>query len=697
MSTFVGIDLGTTFSVVAYINQEGKPEGIPNEYGRLVTPSVVYLGEDGPIVGDEAKERQAFGEIEIAAFFKRHMGDPYFELLFDGNTYSPTDLSALVLKQLKEVAEQHLAKPVTHAVITVPAYFNNMQREATIEAGKLAGLEVLSIISEPTAAAFAYGMRPTQGTQTVLVYDLGGGTFDVSVVQITPTEQRVLGTGGDHNLGGKDWDDRIFAYLVQKFEEQFGREPVGDDFNELLVKSERAKQSLSVRESVKIRVQAGRQKGTYELTRQQFEALTSDLMERTQRLTEQVLEEINLTWRDLTNVLLVGGSTRMPMVKEYVARMSGKPPLTSVNPDEAVALGAAIQAALDIEGQQATNKPQFFLAGRKKSVDVMSHSLGMIAINEDNSKYINSIIIEKNQPIPSRQTRPYTLRVSRRTESKLEVYMTQGETDDPMSCAYLGKYVFSNMPSVADKKAILDITYAYDKNGVVKVSAEERSSKQPLTLSIEPLPDDVPDRFALPPTQHVAREHLTVYLAFDLSGSMDGRPLREAQKAAHAFISQCDLSNTSIGLISFSDSVLVDVNACQNAKKLANAINKLSIGRTGYGNGTHPFDEIHKLFTGGFLSKGVEGLHYALVLADGVWSNQRGAIRQAKKCHAAGIEIIGIGFGGADKKFLRQISSSDEHSFFTSMNDLTETFSHIAQELTEGGDMSRLSGLRIWK
>jgi len=678
MSTFVGIDLGTTFSVVAHINQNGTPQAIPNGNGNIITPSVVYLGTGGPIVGEEAKDRQAVGEIEVASFFKRSMGDPHFALLFAGKSYTPVDLSALVLAHLKAYAEAYLKEAVTQAVITVPAYFNNLQREATIEAGRRAGLQVLSIISEPTAAALAYGMRPTQGTQTVLVYDLGGGTFDVSVVTITPTTQRVLGTGGDHNLGGKDWDDRIFSYLAQQFQAEFGVEPVDDGYNELLVKAESAKKSLTTRQAVDVRVHAFDHIGNYTVSRELFDRLTTDLMVRTQRLTEQVLEEINLTWRDLTHVLLVGGSTRMPMVRNYIEQITGKPPLTSINPDEAVALGATIQAALDIEESQPATAPVYILAGRKQSTDVMSHSLGMIAVSEDQTRYLNSIIVQKNKPIPSIESRPYQLKLSRRRENTLDVYMTQGETDTPGDCAFLGKYVFSNIPALAGDSAVLDIRYAYDKNGVVNVSAVERSTGQPLTLTVEPLPPDVPDRFLHPPQLEAVREHLTVYLAFDLSGSMSGQPLAEAQKAAHAFVSQCDLTNTSLGLISFSDRVAVDREACQNAKQIARAIDNLEIGRTGGGNETHPFDEIAKRM------KNVTGLRYALVLADGMWENQAHAIRRAKICHAAGIQIIGIGFGGADRKFMRDISSSDQHSFFTDMNKLADTFSTIAQELTEG-------------
>ena len=690
---FIGIDLGTTFSVVAFINEDGAPQTIPNANGRFTTPSVVYFGEATPIVGEEAKDQQALGAPEIGAFFKRYMGDSYYELMFNDRAYNPIDLSALVLAHLKEMAKEHLGKPVTHAVITVPAYFNNIQREATIEAGKLAGLEVLSIISEPTSAALAYGLRPSQGEETVLVYDLGGGTFDVSVVRISSTQQQVFGTGGDHTLGGKDWDDRIFTYLLQAFEDQFGVELDGDDLNDMLVKAENCKRSLSTRSVAKVTVNGAGHRGSYELSRDLFEEMTQDLLLRTKRLTEQVLEEINLDWNQLTSVLLVGGSTRMPMVRDYVQQMSGKPPLTAVNPDEAVALGAAIQAAMDIEQVSQNTTPQFRLAGRKTSIDAISHSMGMIAINEDGSKYINSVIIQKNQPIPTEDTRPYTLRLGRDHDRQLDVYMTQGETTDPADCAYLGKYVFSDIPSISGRTAVLDITYAYDKNGIVNVSAAERSTSHPLKLTIEPLPEDIPGRFLRPPEQEKVREHLTVYLAFDVSGSMSGQPLAEAKKAAHAFVRQCDLSNTSIGLISFSDKVYMDAAAGQNVRQITKAIDGLSIGRTGYGNATQPFDQIYSQMNQ------LSGLRYALVLADGVWSNQAHAIKQAKKCHAAEIEIIGIGFGGADKKFLKAISSSDEMSFFTSMNDLTTTFSSIAQELTEsaGQPPTGRSGFSLFK
>ncbi len=690
MGAFVGIDLGTTYSLVARINSDGKAEIIPNSLGQRLTPSVVDLSSDPPVVGSEAKERQMFGDPGVYAFFKRQMGDQNAIFIEHGKTYTPVDLSSMVLAYLKSCAEKYLQQPVTDAVITVPAYFKDPQRRATIRAGEMAGLNVLRIISEPTAAALAYGVRPTAQKAIYLVYDLGGGTFDVSVVEIAPDELRVIGTDGDHELGGKDWDDRLLNYLAARFEDEFGTKLIGADFNELIVMAEDRKKQLSELSAVTVPVQGSGRSGRYEVTRAKFEELSRDLLERTTVLCEQALGDMSLKWADLAGVILVGGSTRMPAVRQYVEKMSGKPPLPGTNPDEAVALGAAIQAAMDIEARSSST---LLLAGRKKSVDVISSSMGMIAVNEDGTKYVNSIIIPKNKPIPSLETRPYSLRVrSNSADSQLEVFMTQGETPDPMRCIYLGKYVFTGIPPLQSRVATIDISYQYDLNGVVEVSAKERSTGKSLNLTVEPLPPDVPDRFLRSPEEERAREHITVYLAFDLSGSMSGDPLDKAKKAANAFIEQLDFSSASAGIIEFSDRTMTMVPACQDSRAVRNGINGMTIGRTGFGNATDPFDEIHK-----HLSK-AKGVRFGIVLADGVWSHQAKAIERARRCHRDEIDIIAIGFGGADEEFLRKISSRSDLGFFTDLNSLTETFSTIAQELTESGghldsqSMSRIRG-----
>jgi molecular chaperone DnaK len=687
MNNFIGIDLGTTYSVVAYIDRDGKPQVLPNEDGHALTPSVVSFEGVTVLVGSEAKEQQALGKMEVASFFKRSMGDPNFLLSFYGHDYTPVDLSALVLTHLKEQAQRYFGSLVKGAVITVPAYFTHTERTATIEAGQKAGLRILKLISEPTAAALAYGLRPRPegGEQNVLVYDLGGGTFDISLVAITQDELRVLATDGDHSLGGKDWDDCLISYIAEQFEKEFDAELVGDNFSALRVQAEQLKRALSARDQADIRVHADGKSQTYTVTRTKFESITSHLLERTQLLMERVLQDKGLTWADINGVLLVGGSTRMPMVRNLIERLSGKAPMGGVHPDEAVALGAAIQAAMEMEQASKAKFPQYRLAGRKSTVDAIAHSLGMIAESADRSRYINSILIGKNQPIPSTQTRPYQMNMRRGGDTTLEVFLTQGESEDPQQCVYLGKYVFTDFPRVREKVAVLDITYHYDKNGTVQISAIERSSGEPLKLTIEAVPSDVPARFAGRPVDlQVQREHMAVYLAFDVSGSMSGRPLKEAKKAAEQFVSQCDLTTTSIGLIAFADSVRVEQKPIQNAKDISRAIGNLAARG---GSTTHPFGPI---FTD--LRK-TEGIRYAIVLTDGVWTCQNEAIKKAHMCHEAGIEVIAIGFGHADRTFLDRIASSTEQSFFTDLNRLTEAFNTIARELTETGGEQRTNKL----
>jgi molecular chaperone DnaK len=301
----------------------------------------------------------------------------------------------------------------------------------------------------------------------------------------------------------------------------------------------------------------------------------------------------------------------------------------------------------------------------------------MIAESPDRSRYLNSVLLKRNSTIPCQAIRPYRFDVSA-DHAELEVFLTQGETDDPAESTYLGRYLVTGFPAGLVGSVVVDVSYCYDENALVTVSATERSTSTPLRVRVDELPDDVPDRFIVPPAALKSREPTTVYLAFDLSGSMHGQPLAEAQRAAKAFISQVDLTTTSVGLIAFSDSVRVELQASQNATEVDRAVGQLMIGRTGIGNAGHPFDRLHDLM------KERHGRCYALVLADGVWANQPHAVRQARRCHDAGIHVIAIGFGKVDRNFLDQIASSTQDSFFTSMNSLTATFSTIARELTEG-------------
>ncbi len=695
MSTYVGIDLGTTNSVVAYRNPYGRPEVIANRDGQNVTPSVVYFGTNPPAVGQEAKEWARLGNEEIASFFKPHMGSPNFRLRFHGRDFSAADLSALVLKRLKEDAEAKLGQEVDRAVITAPAYFADAQRKATIEAGASAGLRVLRIINEPTAAALAYGLQKTGADETVLIYDLGGGTFDVTVARITPEEIAVLSTAGDHDLGGKNWDDRVATFLAERFADETGLDPLDDPLalNEVLVRSEQAKWALSERAATRVTLQLGTQRRTYELTRAQFENMTFPLMERTRALTEEALGEAGLSWGGLSGVLLVGGSTRMPMVRSYVTKMAGAPPKAGVNVDEVVALGAAIQAAME-EGADATDAtPQFTLGGAnapmyslpsvRRVLDVMSHSLGVVAVSADGKSYVNDIVVRRNRPIPVEDTRSYLHETHAGANSKLEVYLTQGESLAPLDCTILGKYVFSGIEPTADEVTI-DVRVSYDVNGVVQVRAEQRDNHRALAMAVEPVPDDL-SWLGLPPGHNAAPpplEPVTIFLLIDVSASMAGNPLFEAQSAARAFLEKCDFSATHVGLIAFSDNVTLLTDATDHVRRILAGINRLEA------DGTTNLTDALELARARLVN--VTRRKYVVILTDGYPDAAESAVEQAEALRALGIEIVAIGTGAADLAYLRRLSNTEAGAIFARQGDLVRTFGHIARVIAEGGRSLRM-------
>lgn len=685
----IGIDLGTTYSAVATVSGSGRPMVVKNSDGENTTPSVVYFPSDGtPVVGAEAKEFQAVGENDVASFFKRDMGDSGAFQTFHGRKYSPTELSSLVLGKLKSDAEAELGQPIEAAVITVPAYFNNAQRNATIEAARLAGLRVLRIINEPTAAAIAFGLssRTKTGT-TTMVYDLGGGTFDVSIVSASDDEIAVLATDGDHRLGGKDWDDRIADYLAGRFRDEFGVDPFDDQesFNDLMIKCEKAKRELSVRDSTKVVIVHNGERGTYTLTRAQFADQTRDLLERTHGIAQSVLDSVEgLTWEGLDGVLLVGGSTRMPMVAEFVEEMTGRPPLRGINVDEAVALGAALQAAADLKAEddlslEASSSSEFSLPAIR---DVTCHSLGMVAENQDRSKYLNSIIIGKNSRIPAENACDYAIRISsNRDANKLEVYMLQGEVEVPMECTVLGKYVFTGFSPTQTGRAQVRVHYAYNKNGTVDVRAEQLNATGgvvDLTLTIEPIPDDMSwlGRSPLendPPASSAPPSALVI--AVDASGSMSGPPMDEAKKAAMSLVDKLDLSRFHVGILAFSDKMAILTGCSGNADVIQSAIGELDVG-LGYGNDACPFEKAMRMMDG------EEGLKFIVLLTDGCWNYPQKAIAQSKRVKEEGAEIIAIGFGSADHDFLKTVATCDENALMTDVSSLVDSFSKIAQVLS---------------
>ena len=693
MGIRAGIDLGTTFSAVARIDPAtGKPEVIKNSFGSATTPSVLCFQQDGTVLfGEDAKNMQSVGDTNAVAFFKRSMGQDLFSVDILGKTYTATDLSAILLQKLKEEAEQQCGESITSAVITVPAYFAHKERCATLEAGRRAGLDVIAIINEPTAAAFAYGLNQREDRQTVLIYDLGGGTFDVTLARIDRDSIEIIGSDGDHELGGKDWDDCIARYLAGEFEEQCGVD-LGQDAEataSLLVTAEQVKKQLTSRDSVQVPLAYGGKRCMVEITEETFEAVSQFLLGSTKDVTQRLLDSVKVSWNDIDGVILVGGSTRMRMIRDYVREMSGKEPLSGVNVDEAVALGAAIranitesgQAVLSLGGARKQAEP-LAIQGAKAVTDVTAHSLGMIAVSVNGEAYVNSSIIGKNTRIPAANTRPFDLR-TRVRDNELEVYVLQGEFERPLDNTVINKYVITGIENTAARSAVIAVTYQYTKDGIIEVSAVQKETGKTLPIRIEQVPEDMSWTDGSPKDNQKSGGKPTsveVMLAVDLSGSMTGHPLAEAKKAMKEFVEQMDQSCTRIGLIPFADRTRCEASPTGDFRKIVKLIDRLSIGQQyGYCNAAHPFDvglkELHR--------HGAD-VRYLVVLTDGAWSCQEAAIRAAKRCHKEGIEVMALGFGSANYSFLKQIASTDEFASITDLSELGGSFSKIAQAIEDG-------------
>lgn len=469
MGKVVGIDLGTTYSAVAVVGANGKPEVLINRDGERITPSVVFFDAGTTLVGSMAKRSAATAPLDVVQFVKRQMGnkDWRFEPS-GGGSYSPEEISAIILKRLKEDTELFLGEgQVTDAVITVPAFFDDARRRATKDAGKIAGLNVLRVLNEPTAAALAFGLD-LGGSGTVLVYDLGGGTFDVTVMRIGDGVFDVLGTDGLHELGGFEWDNRLMLWLNEQYQKEGGAD-LTDSFTteaELREKAELAKRTLSSAPQARVILSHQGVTKTIAVTRETFEDLTSDLLNQSRDLTISLVEELKLTFGDIDQVLLVGGSTRMPMVARMLEEISGKPVLRAGNPDELVALGAAIQAGLE------TGTPELSPSGVPPVVlDVTSQALGVLALNEQRQMR-NITIIARNTKIPAKGSDFFNTVHDGQTEIKLQV--TQGDDEDPEYVRLVtkeGGQLFSIPPYPAG--APIQITFHYDIDQTIQVEVTD--------------------------------------------------------------------------------------------------------------------------------------------------------------------------------------------------------------------------------
>lgn len=472
MSKIIGIDLGTTNSCVAVL-EGGEPKVIPNPEGNRTTPSVVAFKNGERQVGEVAK-RQAITNPNTIISIKRHMGTDYKEEI-EGKNYTPQEISAIILQHLKSYAEEYLGEPVTKAVITVPAYFNDAERQATKDAGKIAGLEVERIINEPTAAALAYGLDKTDEDQTILVYDLGGGTFDVSVLELGDGVFEVRSTAGDNRLGGDDFDQVIIDYLVSEFKKENGIDLSKDKMalQRLKDAAEKAKKDLSGVTSTQISLpfitagEAGPLHLEVTLTRAKFDELSSDLVERTMGPVRQALSDADLTASEIDKVILVGGSTRIPAVQEAIKKALGKEPHKGVNPDEVVALGASIQGGV--------------ITGDVKDVvllDVTPLSLGIETMGGVFTK-----LIDRNTTIPTSKSQVFSTAADNQTA--VDIHVLQGERQMAADNKTLGRFQLTDIPPAPRGVPQIEVSFDIDKNGIVNVRAKDLGTNKEQQITIK--------------------------------------------------------------------------------------------------------------------------------------------------------------------------------------------------------------------
>ena len=740
MGIAVGIDLGTTFSAVACVGADGEPKILPNSSGEHTTPSVVAVAEDGSAVcGEAAKEAQLMGDANVASFYKTNMGNAGYVEYLRGCEFDATTLSSTFLRHLIADVSRANGVEIDSAVVTVPAYFEAPQREATLEALRRTGVRALGTLNEPSAAAYAYGLMSADaaGERTILIYDLGGGTFDVTVARLSGREIRVLSSTGNHQLGGRQWDSALSDFILDQLCDERGldRDDVESgltpsDINTLAVVSEQVKRDLTNRARTRARVMAESVSGTIEVTRGDFEEATRHLLTLTTDCCEEALREAGLTWGQVDGYILVGGSTKMPQVREYLTGKVGSGPVGgNVNPDEAVALGAAVYAAqkcgttFSLPGAPAA-APRFSLGALPKLVDCTAHSMGMIAESEDRSRYVNSTIIGKNTPVPATNSREYAVRATPGRPGSLEIYLLQGDDPVPLNNTVVGKYVVPKIPGERGRETHVLVSYSYTENATIEVGAALASSGEALEVERAEVESDL-SRFLNAPTDNDVEGEghgpvdARVMICVDVSGSMYGEGFAAAEEAVDSFLDSVDGSGVQVGLMYFADRSCI---ACEPNCDYANVVKYTRAGlynedflndhretfrydndaylesmhsgfyspeaaSCGGSNAADPLDEFVS-WRGGFQKGDTSDI--VLVLTDGFWRGRAydSALKNSKSLKEDDVTIIGIGTPDADLDFLKKISTSDSYAGLFDFSELGTAFSSIGRSISSGSGIS---------
>ncbi len=512
----VGIDLGTTFSAIAYIDAYGKPQIIPNSENERITPSVIHFDGPNAIVGTHAKQNAVADPERIVDFVKREMGKSKadYQREFNGHVYTAEELSAIIIKKLKNDAQKYLGTEITDAVITVPAYFNDSERTATLHAGQLAGLNVLQIINEPTAAALAYGLDKLATDQTVFVFDLGGGTFDVTIMRIEDHHIRMLASNGDHRLGGKDWDDVIVNWVAEEFEKTHGENPLLDlhSYQDLYNRALAAKLQLSSRTTTTLVHNFNGKSIKLEITRAEFEKRCLHLLEKCKTICEIVMQEARLKWAHIDHVLLTGGMSRMPSVRTMIKSISNASIAEDVSPDEAVSIGASVQAilallkeedslgerVLPVEVRAQFSNPD---GGLMQVTNITTHTLGVVLWDDAKVEEYVFPMIKKMTAIPAEVKNSFG--TAKANMKNAVVRVVEGESTVPGECTELG-ICDIELPPFLPRGSTVELTYRYDANQVLEVTVDAFGKQNRVSIARNGGMDDIEICAATEELSHIA-------------------------------------------------------------------------------------------------------------------------------------------------------------------------------------------------